>query len=433
MTTLVSFIGNPAKGAHRHGNQRNSSVPAIQEYVTTDYRFEDGFTSNAMFFGWAALQHLRSKGLELSRWLIIGTPTSGWAMLADVALEADNTSLDAAVAWVERSKASRDTGTIQDQHLIEFESHFGRAVGVDSRLRSVVDSSDEVFACLHDNLEANEHVIVDITHGFRTIPIRSVLALGALRWIKNIKVDDILYGGIEKRDRNDPNAPAPAVSLRGSARLADITPHLAAVELNDDLEAAALCAERMKIGNTTLHNALREASVFDSLLRLEDAESTLRSNDVAHDDAWTANTAVGIATAKTLRRAAGVGANLQRADRELRRAEEFLDRRDYLRALILLCEAIRRRAISSLKLEEQLKCEIRSIKMEVAFDRLESSPNCGFRSGLLSRLRRTRNQVVHVDEAHSDVQVLLDSPDKLRSMLRDAITDAKKKLFRHLG
>ena len=99
----------------------------------------------------------------------------------------------------------------------------------------------------------------------------------------------------------------------------------------------------------------------------------------------------------------------------------------------LLATALSQQSPFSLIARLHVKCEIRSIKMEVAFDRLESSPNCGFRSGLLSRLRRTRNQVVHVDEAHSDVQVLLDSPDKLRSMLRDAITDAKKKLFRHLG
>ena len=441
MTTLISFLGNPSPAKSGSASPRTHMVPAVQEYSTVCYRFENGFEATSLFFGWAAMLHLRDRALKEAtpalrptRWLIIGTPTSGWQMMGEVAAEADANSLELAAAWAARAKSAvTATPSVQtsvvDELLREFENTFRGSLEADIRLRSVDDSSDEIFACLHDNLEPNERVLLDITHGFRTMPVRAVLALGALRWIKGIQVDDILYGGIDKRDRARPELPAPAVSLRGSVRLAEIVPKLASVSLNDDLEAAADCAESLQIGSKNLHQSLRAANVFDSLLRIEESESCLRSKEIAHDSAWCAQSAVGRATAVELRRAAGVGTNLPRADREFRRAQEFLERRDYLRALLLLTEAIRRRIIERLDLTTKLSVEVREITMEYAFNQLEAAGDGGFQVGRLSLLRRTRNAVVHSGKPSESVRRILDSPDQLRRLLRDATAEARKELF----
>ncbi len=439
MTTLVSFIGNPSKS--RTGpapGTRGPSVAATSEYQATDYLFEDGgFQARSLFFGWAALQHLRWKAeragkpeLQPDRWLVVGTATSGWQMMAEVAIEADEGTFDRAAAWAERAKSAVSGGGVDDALLSEFECQFGHPLGTEVRLRSVSDHANAIFGCLYDNLDPGSRVILDVTHSYRTMPIHATLALGALRWIKDIRIADILYGGLDKRDCV--GAPAPAVSLAGSARLAEVTPQLASVALTDDLEAAAECASGLRIGTSAMRDALREASVLDSLLRVDEAESILRSNRVVADEAWTTHDRIGAATAELLRSAAGVGSPVPRADREFLRAEEFLRRRDYLRAILMLSESIRRRAIDQLGLANRFGVEANQVKMDDAFNALDELAAPPFALGRLSLLRRTRNQVVHADRPSSDVRAVFADPEKLRRLLSDSAQDARKSLFKHL-
>jgi CRISPR-associated Csx2 family protein len=440
MTTLVSFIGNPSKShsGPAHGT-RGPSVAATSEYEATDYLFEDGgFQARSLFFGWAALQHLRWKAertgkpaLQPDRWLVVGTVTSGWQMMAEVAIEADEGTFDRAAAWAERAKSAVLRGGVDNTLLSEFERQFGHPLGTEVRLRSVTDDADAIFGCLYDNLDRGSRVILDVTHSYRTMPIHATLALGALRWIKDIRIADIVYGGWVKRD--GVGAPAPAVSLAGSARLAEVTPQLASVALTDDLEAAAECASGLQIGTPGMRDALREASVLDSLLRVDEAESILRSNRLVADEAWTTHDRIGEAAAELLRSAAGVSSRVPRADREFLRAEEFLRRRDYLRAILMLSESIRRRAIDQLALGNRFGVEANQIKMDDAFSALDELPAAPFAPGRLSLLRRTRNQVVHADRPNPDVRAVLADPEKLRRLLSDSVQDARRSLFKHLA
>lgn len=440
MTTLVSFIGRPGKRIDSGGSSPAGAI-GMAEYERTLYHFgEDGFSPPpAQFFGWAAFQHLRWKAggqagaaPAPSRWLVIGTPTSGWQMLSEVALAADEGALDAIASWSDRALQAVEGGGVSRGLLQEFERLLTHSLQAEVRLLAIEDELDVMFSCLNDNLEQGAPVVLDITHGFRTMSVHATLALGALRWIKGIGIQDILYGGLEKRVGRD--APSPAVSLAAGARLAEVTPFLADVALTGNLEAAADCAERLGIGTVEMREALAQAGILDSLLRVEETESVLRSKVISDEESWLAADGVGGQVGGFLRSSVGVDVPRARGDREFLRAQSFFDRRDYLRALLMLCESIHRRAIDHLGLETKLRKSAEDIEMRESFDAL-AAPASGlpFSQKDLAILRIVRNTVVHVNKPGPQVKKVLRDRAELHKLLKGVGRAARKSLFKHLS
>lgn len=254
MTTLISFIG----AARRRGD----GPTATSHYQTATYSFEDGFSATTKFFGHAALKHFQQRENELTptRWIIIGTKTSGWDMLADVAFDSREDCLDVATKWAERVQEEIAGGAASIKTLQEFSSIFPITAGIELRLIIVQDDADDIFGCLRENIEPNESVILDITHGFRSMPIHALIALGALRWMKGISIADILYGGLDKPKFDIDKSPA--VSLKLSAQLARATPALAAVHINSDLEAASDVAKILDVGKKSCGTTLKTPMFF---------------------------------------------------------------------------------------------------------------------------------------------------------------------------
>ena len=78
-----------------------------------------------------------------------------------------------------------------------------------------------LFQTVVDAVDEQEDVIFDITHGFRSLPFLSLLAVAYLREVKKIKLHAVLYGNFEARDQSvDPNK-APVIDLSGFVSLFD--------------------------------------------------------------------------------------------------------------------------------------------------------------------------------------------------------------------
>ena len=416
MTTLISFIGaaRPGDGPNPH-------------YQFATYSFEDGFSAQTTFFGHAALKHFQQFENELTptRWIIIGTKTSGWDMLADVAFDSREDCLDVATKWAERVQDEIAGGAASSKTLQEFSSIFPTTAGIELRLIIVQDDADDIFGCLHENIEPNESVILDITHGFRSMPIHALIALGALRWMKGISIADILYGGLDKPRL--PGGAAPAVSLRRSSQLARATPALAAVYINSDLEAASEVTSILKIGDAALRNSLNNAHVFRSIMHGNRADNVLRGDAVANPDNWTAQGTLANLAANFLRERSEPGAQAQRAQREFRRADEFFDRHDYMRAILLLTESIKRHAIVTFDLVNHLGGGNPTI--DAVFHALEEEDINPLTAMDLRKLRLLRNAIVHVDEPHFLVEELVVNPTNLAAFLSDTLEKTREAFF----
>lgn len=69
----------------------------------------------------------------------------------------------------------------------------------------IPDGRDEnelwsLFETVVAEVDVQEHVIFDITHGFRSLSFLSLLAVAYLREVKDIKLQAVLYGNFEARD-----------------------------------------------------------------------------------------------------------------------------------------------------------------------------------------------------------------------------------------
>lgn len=65
----------------------------------------------------------------------------------------------------------------------------------------------DIFSILTENLPENEEYIVDITHGFRSLPVLAIASMLYLRTLKNVEIKKLLYGAYEARDTETNIAP----------------------------------------------------------------------------------------------------------------------------------------------------------------------------------------------------------------------------------
>lgn len=75
-----------------------------------------------------------------------------------------------------------------------------------------------IFDSVVDNINDNDTVLFDITHGFRSLPFLTFLALAYVSNVKSdVTIEKVIYGAYEAVDRDNPNKPVfdltPFVSL----------------------------------------------------------------------------------------------------------------------------------------------------------------------------------------------------------------------------
>ena len=335
---LVSFLGRPRR---EQGGQ----------YQTVEYVFEDGHRSTTSFFGAAAAEWLlRNPERAPHQWLILGTPTSAWDQLSDVVLHLCPEEQHRIDEWLNEVAKELETGAIDSARLREFEDAIEPCLKFGLRLAAVESEGDAIFACLHEHIPKGGRVVLDITHGFRTMPTHALVSLGALAWLRDVRIDDILYGEMGETARPDdrsrasraasPPAPSRARSLAGTVRLAKATPALARLRLDDDLDALAETFE----GDGNISDQLRQTERLKDMMQFDrcglprgQALGALRQRQqgTAIDAAFTTAVIESLEQLSTATDAAALRA----------RAQAAFERRDYLRAVALAYEALLLRAV----------------------------------------------------------------------------------------
>lgn len=336
-TALVTFIGR---------------TEANRAYKTAHYRFEDGSSSESSLFAAAMLANFRATGRMPKRLVAIGTPTSGWDVLIELVARLAPESVDDALQWAIPVSQALERGPVPESALREFEERFSARLGLEVQLRIAANNGDSVFAVLASALEPRSSVILDITHSFRSMPVHALVALGALRWLKEIEIADILYGSLDERSADGSCA---ARSLRDTARLAHATPALAQLTLVGDVGGVA---EIFEGRDSALASRLRNTQQLEALMQYGKAATprgqalgTLRT--LEQQSQSSVERACAQRTGKALELLhKGVGAQGLR-----NRAEAALDRGDLMRALGLANEALLVRVVELHKLRDKAQAE----------------------------------------------------------------------------
>jgi len=149
----------------------------------------------------------------------------------------------------------------------------------------------QIFSTVAETLPEGEEVILDITHGFRSLPILTLLALSFLRIAKGIKLYKVFYGAYEARNQETHVSPVfdltPFVTMLDWANATDRF-----LETGDARKIAPLIMEKRKNPLNNVAQGMTEVSESLALMRakdvLENARKLQKKITAAKAEEWEA-------------------------------------------------------------------------------------------------------------------------------------------------
>ncbi len=307
MTTLISFLGK---------SRKNSATG----YQRASYQFADGQVVHTTFFGAALMQRLRPQ-----RTLLLGTAGSMWDVL-DIDVESDE--------WSELGEAA-ERGDVT-QSLLDRTSACKRGAMLGAELVLIPYCRDEteqtlLLSDMAARVAEGEHVVLDITHGFRHLPMLALVAARYLAHVRKAVVIDIYYGALDMTAQGI----TPVVKLDGLLRMLDWIEAFAAHDASGNYAGFA----------TLLQHDGMEAKEADQLAHAAHLERVTNSAEARAKITPLLGSIEHLGGATRLF-AAELGQRLAWARKDRRDAREwelfeaYLARKDFIRAAIYLQESV---------------------------------------------------------------------------------------------
>jgi len=167
-------------------------------YRKTRYKFEDGTEIEKFLFGSALYSYLLTKGYNLDL-LFVGTVNSGWGELIDLTQDIEDQNLKKKIEEAFGKISGKDK-TIEEGELKEWVSVLSEALGnnINYILLNDPPQPEEISQKLLSLFAENDYskVILDITHGYRFIPYAVSLGILLLKNLKDFELE-IYYGFLE--------------------------------------------------------------------------------------------------------------------------------------------------------------------------------------------------------------------------------------------
>lgn len=318
MTTLISFLG---KGDPRKG------------YRTATYRFNADVAYTETFFGLALTNFLKP-----DRLILLGTPSSMWEIFFD----REGVEGDAMLPLIDAVAAGNVSEHLLHLPRLQLAKRLG--IRVDCLLipyaRDEAEQAD-ILRRLAAVLQPGEHLWIDVTHGFRHLPMLALVAARYLARVVRVEVEEIYYGALEMTPPA-PGSETPVLKLRGLLSMLDWVDALATYDKDGDygVFAPLLVDDGMPQGRA---DRLTLGAYFERTGNLVRAQEELKSvfpSVEAHQGA------LGGLFGETLKQRISWFRGSMRDSWELSLADAYLDRRDYLRAATFMYEAFGTRAVN---------------------------------------------------------------------------------------
>lgn len=344
MHTLVSFLGrgrdNPQTG-----------------YRQATYRFPDGSTETTAYFGLALTRHLAP-----DRLVLLGTVGSMWDVLVENLPGIGGEDDALRLALMDAVAAQRVDQPLLDRVAPLVERALGRPVqllcipfGRDAaEQRAILDAIAKAAP--------NGQVSLDLTHGFRHLPMLGLLSAFVLDGLGR-QVAGLYYGALDMSAGDI----APVLRLDGLIAVQRWVDALASFEASGDYGLFAPLLERDGVPADKAR-CLQEAAFFERTFNVADAARRLRTFLPVLDAPLVG--ASGLFQNRLKERLAWVSeADLAAQQRKL--AFEYLKRGDYVRAVIfgyegLITRLCIQRGLKSpepaerIQVAEEFRCELRA-------------------------------------------------------------------------
>lgn len=387
MTTLVSFLG---KGQVKDTGYRN-----------TNYRFDNSFVQSVPFLGLALTEYLKPQRL-----ILVGTAGSMWDIFFEQQGEATDeevlTLIDAvhesrvelAMLKTQEEKLSQKLGLPVICHLIPY-------------ARNTAEQT-EILLTLAELVYKEEEIVLDVTHGFRHLPMLALVAARYLTHIANVKIGGLYYGALEMTSTN---GETPVLRLDGMLHMLDWIESLATYGKDGDygvftslLQQDGLPADKAK--------QLSQAAFFERCNNPVKARETLSSVFSAIE---THDGQMAKLFHNELKNRINWFRGPDRAAWEQSLADAYLERRDYVRAVIYLYESLVTRATLKQKLNPNNFSDRDEAWKKLRQDNQDARDLEYLRNALAHGIRSDRNEIRN----------LISNEDRLKTRLKEF----RRKLF----
>lgn len=326
ITTLGK--GQPPKDNRKavHGN-----------YQTAQYRFEDGAPSEpTQFFGLALYRHLVATGWTPDKIVVLGTSTSMW----DAWLESAPELLEQA-DFADRLYDLQKPGNngVGKDDLIQLSKILRNHYQVTFDCRLIPHGWDKneqlkILSVLNDAIENQDEVILDVTHGFRHLPMLEMLSSFLLKHASEAKTVGIYYGALEMS--RETGGIAPVIRLDALSILSQWVEAVAVLEQTGNVLPLARCpglAQQIR-DELPRYQFVREMN--DIVLTVKKAKSIadkLRSLNET-------NTVLGLFRERLLQMFDWEKYGARHSEKQLHMAEEAFQNGSFFRSVILLFETV---------------------------------------------------------------------------------------------
>ncbi|RDE50645.1 MAG: TIGR02221 family CRISPR-associated protein [Candidatus Accumulibacter meliphilus] len=385
MSTLISFLG------------KGQADPQTG-YRTANYRFDDGFSRRVPFFGLALAEYLKP-----DRLVLVGTASSMWDVffhregaddeaVLQLMAAVETGEVDQDMLELPRRQLSERLGVAVDCLLIPYARDAAEQAGILRLLAAVVPPAEELY--------------IDVTHGFRHLPMLALVAARYLARVVGVKVQELYYGAFEM---TTPEGETPVLRLGGLLAMLDWVDALASYDKDGDYGAFSplLAADGMEKGRADL---LARAAYFERTNNPVKAREKLNSvfpSVEAHRGP------LGELFGETLAKRISWFRAPMRNDWELTLADAYRERGDYLRAATFMYEAFVTGA-----------CNVRRVNPNEFRERDEARSGAREAQPAFRELENLRNAMAHgVRPRAAQEARTLDDESALRATLKSLRKD----------
>lgn len=306
-TTLFTFLGRVEK----------------KGYSEATYDFGDGTPAGPVtFFGW-----LLPKRIAADRLVIMGTTGSMWDNIFEQDIPFGEDAEDARLRLIDAAEAEAVTHEL----LAPLQEPLSRRLGCEARFEIIPYCRNqreqvELLAIMAKHVSPGDAVHIDITHGFRHLPMIALLAALHLEKVRQAKVDGIWYGAFDSRTRR-----GPVYDLVGVLHIADWIEALHTYDKDGDYGVFSLL-----LGQSG--ESLRRGAFFERTTNPVKAREALRGWS-SRQDAEQGDPVAALFHDELEKRVSWYR-QPDRAAWEKALARRYLQQRDYLRAAIYGLEAV---------------------------------------------------------------------------------------------
>lgn len=381
MTTLISFLG---KGQDGRG------------YRDANYQFDDNqYFEKQKYIGLALAEKIKP-----SKIILLGTSGSMW----DVFLESESEGL--VEQWLELNDAVKSQSVTQKQ-LQPFEQFLSKALNTEVHciLIPFAKNAQEqiaILSVLAGILNDRDQVILDVTHGFRHLPMLALVAARFLKTIKQIDVQHIYYGALEMTEQDK----TPVLKLDSLLSMLDWVDALSIFDKDGDYGQFTdlLVQEGLAENEAYL---LKQAAFFERTTNSSNARQKLST--VQKKLELLDSPIFGLFKEQLLNRLQWFK-QANRGLQEQQLAKEYLERNDYIRAVIYALEGM----VSAKTFESNQDVNSYS-------DREENRQELKKENSSFKLFSNIRNALAHGlgRDAGQDIKRILSDEQKMQQSLKD--------------